>query len=381
VVTDDENSTINRVAFVENRIKMIKSNNMNKIIKKDFIKIVLYLAQLLKSPILNEKNKIKYHKYAKYIYFFELKLFKIQKSIKTSKSKSEFQSFDFEGLRRLFNCSNRIHNTISIEKYLNGIFRNFKNFNEKTQKYFVQSPSYFSQLCNLLSETNNLILANYIGYYALNDLISIMPFKYRKIKDQLVKSENFITTEQVKKIDEIDKKTVLRICAKKADNAFEFVTGSLFLLHRNSTIMTTDVIRNMTRNLKETFVSSIPDLEWMDRKTKKNAIFKAEHMNINIGYPTWILNETLLNREYKTVEITDLLFLNELSIRRYNRNKILKKVLFTSSRSEWNMQPLEVNAYYTQLKNSIGFPIGLLSDPFFNNFALPALNYGSIGNN
>ena len=378
VVSDDINSTINRIAFVENPIRIIKSRNM-KLIKKDFIKVVLYFAQLLKSPTLNEKSTIIYHTYAKYIYFFELKLFKIQKSIKTLKSKNEYKALDFDGLRQLFNCkisSDKIHNEFKIDKYLNGIFKNFKNFNEKTQKYFVQSPSYFLQLCSLLSETNNLILANYIGYFALHDLLSVMPFKYRSIKDQLALNN----IDQEKKINEGDKKTILRMCAKNTDNAFEFVTGSLFLMHKNLTNLTTEVIRNMTKELKETFVSSIPNLEWMDKQTKKNAIFKAEHMNINVGYPKWIINEMLLNKEYKNVEITDLLFLNELSIRRYSRKKVLKKVLFPSFRSEWNMQPLEVNAYYTQLKNSIGFPIGVLSDPFFNNFALPALNYGSIGN-
>ena len=137
----------------------------------------------------------------------------------------------------------------------------------------------------------------------------------------------------------------------------------------------------MTQQLRLTFIESIPNIEWMDEDTKKKAISKAENMKINIGYPKWIENETLLNEYYKNLEVTEISILNELSIRFFNRKKLLEKMILSVDKAEWNMDPLEVNAYYTQSKNTIGFPIGILSDPFYNNFALKALNYGGIGFN
>ena len=371
VVSDNKNSSLNRMIFMENRIKVIK----NKHEMRNFINFVLQFAKEIKKSVFSEKKKKKFRKYAQYIYYFDLKLSEIHKSIQYWKSnhKNEYVSLDFEGLTKLFHCKSAKDNEISVEKYLKGVFKNFKNFDGKTDKYFVRTPTYFSKLCDLLAKTNKIILANYIGFYAINDLIPFMPAKFQILKKKL-KSETEAKDEEL-----FDQKSVLKVCIKRTDDAFGSVTGSLFLMHRNLTDMTVGAIKNMTQNLREVFIESIPSIEWMDEKTKQNAIEKAEHMNINIGFPKWILNQKKLNKEYKNVEITESSFLNELSIRHYIRRKVLKRITVPSKREEWNMEPLEVNAYYTQLKNSIGFPIGILSDPFYNNFALPSLNYGGIG--
>ena len=48
-------------------------------------------------------------------------------------------------------------------------------------------------------------------------------------------------------------------------------------------------------------------------------------------------------------------------------------------RSEWDMTPPTVNAYYNPVNNEIVFPAGILQPPFFNPAADDAVNYGSIG--
>src|SRR5207237_5219619 len=48
-------------------------------------------------------------------------------------------------------------------------------------------------------------------------------------------------------------------------------------------------------------------------------------------------------------------------------------------RSEWNMTPPTINAYYTPLFNSIFFPAAILQPPFFTVNADDAVNYGGIG--
>ena len=48
-------------------------------------------------------------------------------------------------------------------------------------------------------------------------------------------------------------------------------------------------------------------------------------------------------------------------------------------RTEWEMTPPTVNAYYNPLKNEIVFPAGILQPPFFDARLDDAINYGGIG--
>jgi len=48
-------------------------------------------------------------------------------------------------------------------------------------------------------------------------------------------------------------------------------------------------------------------------------------------------------------------------------------------RSEWEMTPMEVNAYANFSMNEVVFPAAILQPPFFDPHADPAVNYGGIG--
>jgi putative endopeptidase len=56
-------------------------------------------------------------------------------------------------------------------------------------------------------------------------------------------------------------------------------------------------------------------------------------------------------------------------------NKIGKPV----DKTEWDMSPPTVNAYYNPQKNEIVFPAGILQPPFFDAKADDAVNYGAMG--
>ena len=48
-------------------------------------------------------------------------------------------------------------------------------------------------------------------------------------------------------------------------------------------------------------------------------------------------------------------------------------------RTEWDMTPPTVNAYYDPQMNNINFPAGILQPPFFDNDMDDAVNFGGIG--
>jgi predicted metalloendopeptidase len=59
----------------------------------------------------------------------------------------------------------------------------------------------------------------------------------------------------------------------------------------------------------------------------------------------------------------------------YRFSKLYKNI----DRTEWFMDPHEVNAYYSPSFNEIVFPAGILQAPFFSDKYDKALNFGAIG--
>ncbi len=129
----------------------------------------------------------------------------------------------------------------------------------------------------------------------------------------------------------------------------------------------------MVNALEKSLAADIQDLTWMGSDTKKQAEIKLKAITNKIGYPDkW--------RDYSSVDIVrdDLLGnterANAFEVRR-DRNKIGKPV----DKSEWEMSPPTVNAYYQAAQNDINFPAGILQPPFFDQTQDDAVNYGGIG--
>lgn len=48
-------------------------------------------------------------------------------------------------------------------------------------------------------------------------------------------------------------------------------------------------------------VKHIKEADWLNDETKKDELAKIENMKINIGFPQWLTNETLLTAMYQGV--------------------------------------------------------------------------------
>ena len=132
-------------------------------------------------------------------------------------------------------------------------------------------------------------------------------------------------------------------------------------------------MEKMVGNLLAAFRQSVDTLDWMGPETKKEAKAKLDAFTPKIGYPSkW--------RDYSALQINkdDLLGnVARSNIFDYNRN--INKLGQPVDRTEWDMTPQTVNAYYNPEMNEIVFPAAILQPPFFNAQADDATNYGSIG--
>jgi putative endopeptidase len=130
---------------------------------------------------------------------------------------------------------------------------------------------------------------------------------------------------------------------------------------------------DMVRNLEAALQDDIGTLSWMSPETKKQALTKLQAFLNKIGYPDkW--------RDYSALSIDRGPFvLNRVHADAFEVKRDLNKIGRPVDRTEWQMSPPTVNAYYNPLINEIVFPAGILQPPYFDAEADDAYNYGGMG--
>jgi len=117
----------------------------------------------------------------------------------------------------------------------------------------------------------------------------------------------------------------------------------------------------------------IDALDWMSAETKAKAHAKLARFTVKIAYPDrW--------RDYADLNVsgTDLVG-DARAFRAFEWNRQVKRLNGPVDRTEWDMTPQTVDAYYNPAENEIVFPAGILAPPYFDPNADPAANYGGIG--
>lgn len=60
-------------------------------------------------------------------------------------------------------------------------------------------------------------------------------------------------------------------------------------------------VTELTQDIKFSFLETLKKIGWMDRKTKKHALHKAEKMKSFIAYPDEILDDDLVEEYHEGV--------------------------------------------------------------------------------
>jgi predicted metalloendopeptidase len=132
-------------------------------------------------------------------------------------------------------------------------------------------------------------------------------------------------------------------------------------------------VDELVKNLLAALDEDIDTLTWMSPATKKAAHAKIATFDKKLGYPDkW--------RDYSTLEIEPGAYVaNVVAASQFESRRDIAKIGKPVDKTDWNMNPPEVNAQYTSSKNEIMFPAGILQPPFFYAEGDDAINYGAIG--
>lgn len=164
-----------------------------------------------------------------------------------------------------------------------------------------------------------------------------------------------------------------RQCVDATNGALGDLLGRLFVQRRFPPSAKTAAERMVTR-LERAFTDTLGDLTWLqDATTRQHALQKLEAITNKIGYPKkW--------RGYERLFVEPRQFFRNLDrLAALQTDWALERMYQAVDRTEWEMSPAAVNAYYEPTRNEIVFPAGILQPPFFNASWPRWHNYGAMG--
>jgi putative endopeptidase len=132
-------------------------------------------------------------------------------------------------------------------------------------------------------------------------------------------------------------------------------------------------MNDLVNNLKTVYRDHLANAEWMSEATRAKALAKFARFTQKIGYPDKF-------RDYSSIKIKRGDYLG--NVRRsaaFESHREIVRVGKPVDRTEWDMTPPTVNAYFNPEQNEIVFPAGILQPPFFDISKDDAVNYGAIG--
>ena len=161
-------------------------------------------------------------------------------------------------------------------------------------------------------------------------------------------------------------------CVQSTDRALGEAVGQVYV-EKNFPPAAKERMLELVKNMVAALREDLTTLDWMSQPTRQQAIAKLEAFARKIGYPEkW--------RDYSALDVDRKSFVgNTFRARAFEVNRVLNKIGRPIDRTEWNMTPPTVNAYYNPSMNEIVFPAGILQSPFFDLTADDAVNYGAIG--
>jgi putative endopeptidase len=125
--------------------------------------------------------------------------------------------------------------------------------------------------------------------------------------------------------------------------------------------------------IEKAMQQDLEKIDWMTPKTREQALIKLHAVLNKIGSKdNWI--------DYSKVKISrDDPFGNNERASEFDLHRRLAKIGKPVDKTDWDMSPPTVNAYYDPQQNDINFPAGILQPPFYDNKLDDAVNYGAIG--
>jgi len=238
----------------------------------------------------------------------------------------------------------------------------------------ITTPSYFENLTNILTNTDNETLIvyakwNFAKIYSIyfgSDILKVFDI-YNKTFNALYYYVNYS--------DETREKLCTALFSR-----FLMMSSSKIFVDANFEAENINIIKSLSENIQEAMNKRISEVPWLDEETRKNAIKKSSEINFKIGYPEFIMKPKELYKYYEDLEInSEDFFTNIISNILFENKKKFNKFEKPYDEDDWGNAPFLHNAFYYYDTNSILLLAGYFQDPDYSPSYPNYINYGSVG--
>jgi membrane metallo-endopeptidase-like protein 1 len=239
----------------------------------------------------------------------------------------------------------------------------------------ISEPHFINRLAKFITEelqNDNSIIQNYIVWRFIYARLNFMDDKIKQLYTdfRLLKQDS-----KALPLAETD-------CVAQLTSMLGYTVGRLDIddLERRGDEWMTDASK-MISNITDSFNQTIPNLDWMDRKSQEGAHTKVNNMFKNTAYPDWIKDDKQLDDYYANYKISsDSTYFDVFNqLNQYAMAKSLESILQPVRRHDFQMSPAVVNAWYNPTLNSLTVPAGFLNPPFYHPEYPTSVKYGAIG--
>ncbi|MGO8995977.1 MAG: M13 family metallopeptidase [Polyangiaceae bacterium] len=230
----------------------------------------------------------------------------------------------------------------------------------------VHAPAYVATIDKLVAEANKAAWADQIRPY----LRFTLERSYAESLPKAFVDEAFAFRKELTGQEKIDPRW--RRCVRAVDRGMGEALAVPFVKEKfgeaGKQLAQTEV-----KGIEEAMEADLKQLSWMDETTRARALEKAHKVANMIGFPDHWRNYDALKIDRKSN------VLNHMHSAAFEKHRDLAKIGKPVDRSEWDMTPPTVNAYYDPSMNEMVFPAGILQPPFFAVTRPAAANIGAIG--
>ena len=227
----------------------------------------------------------------------------------------------------------------------------------------VTEPDFYKELQKQLNSRSLAELKTYLRWHLAHA-------RARQLSSPFVRADFDFYSNYLRGVKEMQPRW--KRCVQRVDDDLGEALGKVFV-EKTFGPDTKQRAVVMTKEIEKAMESEIRQLPWMGEETKKRALDKLHSIVNKIGYPEkW--------RDYSSIRIVrDDYFGNVERAAIFESQRQLAKIGRPVDRSEWQMTPPTVNAYYDPQMNDINFPAGVLQPPLFDPKIDDAPNYGNTG--
>uniref|UniRef100_A0A8C4YF69 Membrane metalloendopeptidase like 1 n=1 Tax=Gopherus evgoodei TaxID=1825980 RepID=A0A8C4YF69_9SAUR len=212
------------------------------------------------------------------------------------------------------------------------------------EEVVVYGAPYLQELKAIISNYSASTIQNYLVWRLVTDRVSSLSRRFKDARAHYRKALYGTTLEEAR----------WRECVSYVNNNMENAVGALYV-RETFAGESKRMVRDLIDKIREVFIETLDELQWMDETSKEKAREKAMAIKEQIGYPDYILEDQneKLDQEYANLN--------------FSEHKYFENSLENLRAGAQKMSRLHV------------FPAGILQPPFFSKHQPQALNFGGIG--